>query len=731
MRNVSVVLRLGLVASIALLAGLPSATASTIAVGYISWNLNFPGNAGEFDIINNTGPINGTNPDFPIQEVEPLSDLSLMVTFSDGSTETFGSSYFTLSPDGESYDGSAIPIGGTNPTPVSATLTGDFGLLTVDLFGGGTVNIDPTFTVSLSDSPNLLDGDLGIIYANTSTGGGVPEPTTWLLAGTGILGLLVLRRKRVKVQKSAVLKGLLPVLCLVVAQSAFGSVRLNSWTAPSSGAAGINNVNITGSGFPTSGTITPANIVVTIYSGGCDSTLVTTAAGNSIRTVLGSTKRVNFSIPATLTTGRYFVTVADSAAGDANFSTTTGSCSEVAVTGSTKALNACVAGSSLGVLLPSGGASGNVTAYVPKGYWSGTTTGVFVQNIEGTIGSPSTVSTTNVVNSCSSNPATQQTVCVANNTDVYLITGTSLSNTLTSGSNTFAGFSGGSCQNCGVAVNALANTAVINMGLSGGSSGDGIQILNLSGTPTFNTPFPMQDAVSENISVDPTRSLILSANEAENYVLLQIQSGGSLMEYDSTFITGAESDSSAEDCSTGVAIAPGEFTNNVFLTDLTQAVLTPGTPGTYTAPNQNFTLVTDYSFSAGLSGAAVAQGSAHLGIVTGEFGGNTAAVIQLPSTSGSGTPTVVDYASFEIPSSTACGGTFSAGFDPHTVTAYTSPNNGKPYAVFVGYSFDAPICLAVVDMQAVMAAPRGGSGLQPHDVAPTDLPVSAVAFFAL
>jgi hypothetical protein len=314
---------------------------------------------------------------------------------------------------------------------------------------------------------------------------------------------------------------------------------------------------------------------------------------------------------------------------------------------------------------------------------------------------------------------------------VYLITGTTLNTTLSSSSNTTASFSGGTCFNCGVAIDALDNTAVINMGVTGGNSNTGVQILNLSNN-TFQSPFPMNDEVSENISVDPTRSLILSADEDGNYVLLQIQSNGSLKEFDSTASTSGTSDSSAEDCSTGIAITPNEFSNSVFLEDLTQIVFTSGTPaGTYTAPNTLFTLVTSYGFSAGLSGSAVAQGSGHLAVVTGEFGGNTFSVLQLPANSGSGTPTVVDYAVAAIPSSTACGGTFSAGFDPHTVTAYTSPNNSKSYAVFAGYVGGVPACLAVVDMAAVLAAPRGGTGFQPHDVSPANLPPSAVTFFAL
>jgi hypothetical protein len=42
-----------------------------------------------------------------------------------------------------------------------------------------------------------------------------------------------------------------------------------------------------------------------------------------------------------------------------------------------------------------------------------------------------------------------QTVCVANNTDVYLITGATLNSTLKSGATGTEDFSGGSCMNCG------------------------------------------------------------------------------------------------------------------------------------------------------------------------------------------------------------------------------------------------------------------------------------------
>ncbi len=51
--------------------------------------------------------------------------------------------------------------------------------------------------------------------------------------------------------------------------------------------------------------------------------------------------------------------------------------------------------------------------------------------------------------------------------------------------------------------------------------------------------------------------------------------------------------------------------------------------------------------------------------------------------------------------------------------------------MFVGYSGSAPVCLAKVDLAAVLAAPRGGSGLQANDVSAANVPSGAVTFFTL
>jgi hypothetical protein len=55
------------------------------------------------------------------------------------------------------------------------------------------------------------------------------------------------------------------------------------------------------------------------------------------------------------------------------------------------------------------------------------------------------------------------------------------------------------------------------------------------------------------------------------------------------------------------------------------------------------------------------------------------------------------------------GNPFDAGYDPHTVTAYTSPNNNKSYAVFADWETGTPDYVAVVDLACVLALPRTGA----------------------
>ena len=249
---------------------------------------------------------------------------------------------------------------------------------------------------------------------------------------------------------------------------------------------------------------------------------------------------------------------------------------------------ACLPSSSLSVLVQ----GSNVLSYIPKGAWDLGTTGVSLIQVEGTGVTPGVIKTSNAVNSCSSNSTTGQTVCTANNTDVYLISGLTLLKKLTSSGSGTISFTGGSCTNCGVAFNAATNQAVIGLAIS--SNVGGFQFLDLGGAaPAFEKAFKSKSPtgeVSEDIAVDPTRQLLLSPNESATYEVLNIATSTSpkFFENDlSSTALGGTYDSAAEDCATGVALSTDEFTGNLYLGDLNQATFTPGSPaGTWTAPQQ-------------------------------------------------------------------------------------------------------------------------------------------------
>jgi hypothetical protein len=375
----------------------------------------------------------------------------------------------------------------------------------------------------------------------------------------------------------------------------------------------------------------------------------------------------------------------------------------------------CLPSSSLGVLVT----GTNVVAYFPKGHWDGSTTGVSAVNIEGTSITPKLISTPNVTNSCAANPITGKTVCVANNTDVYVLTGTTLSTMLTSSGSGAISFSGGSCTNCSVVMDAVHNKAGIGLSIA---SAPGFQILNLANSvfqPAFKSP---SGDISEDPLIDPTRRLLLSASEANNYEIVNLANFLTPTFFENKIpFSGTEADSSGEDCATGIALAPAEFSapSQVFIADLTQAVFTSGTPkGTWTAPSKVQTL-TESFLSAGASGLAVAQGT-HTGIVSGEFGGNTITAMALPATSGTGVPSITDWVSCNISTG------FSIGLDPHTVTAYQSPNGAKDAIALVGN--DGATQIAVVDLTKMLnttIVPRTVGG---HACTSLTLPASVVSF---
>ncbi|MDE3137137.1 MAG: hypothetical protein KGL59_11225 [Acidobacteriota bacterium] len=392
----------------------------------------------------------------------------------------------------------------------------------------------------------------------------------------------------------------------------------------------------------------------------------------------------------------------------------------------------CTASSSLSVMVQ----GSNVTAYVPKGAWDYSATGISVVNVEGASITPASLSTPNIVNSCASDPKTGLTVCSANNSDVYILSGTTLSSTLTSGGSGYICFSGGCATNTGVAMDSTHGKALIGESLSGVP---GFQLLDL-GTLTFEPPYSSPATyISEDPLIDPTRNaagldsatgnaagaLLLSASENSNYEIADLTNSTSPAFYEHLVIPSGTLDSSGEDCQTGIALAPEEFSGPsiVEIADLTQASYTPGTPGSWTVPagaEQQQSLSESF-LAAGASGIAVAQGT-HKGVVTGEFGGSYITAIALPTASGSGTPAITDWVTCSISSS------FSEGLDPHTVTAYQSPASGDAVALVANGGASSVAVIDLTRMLDTSLVPRDAGG---HACLSGTLPSTAVSFVSV
>jgi hypothetical protein len=405
---------------------------------------------------------------------------------------------------------------------------------------------------------------------------------------------------------------------------------------------------------------------------------------------------------------------------------------------------ACLGSSAIAVLVDD--FAQTVVAYVPHGNWGLPTTGVGAVNVEGSAITNTAIPTADVINSCASNPATGQTVCTANNNKVYILSGTALdgtvgTNPLTSAASGTISFSGGSCTNCGVAMDPVHNKAVLEVAVS--SNLGGFQFLNLGASPAFEAPFATMNSmnqISEDIMIDPTRNilgpnsitlnpagaLLLSPSEdASNYEILDVTMSTSPLFFERSilFDPSLEPDSAGEDCDTGLVLAPYEFSSpsQVFAADVSSAIFAPGAPGSWTGLGALNTL-TGSTLSAGASGIAVAQGT-HTGIVSGEFGGNAVTAIALPPTSG--VVTFPGWMSCNIPNDPS-GAAFSIGNDPHTVTAYRSPLNGHAYALVANGGFTAPTYIARIDLTLMLSLTETAPGS--HVCVAGDIPAGVVNF---
>jgi hypothetical protein len=424
---------------------------------------------------------------------------------------------------------------------------------------------------------------------------------------------------------------------------------------------------------------------------------------------------------------------------------------------------ACQGGSNLTLLV--NGTS--VLSYIPNGSWRETNPGIQVMRLEPSAGSPFTIDTNDgdAVNTCAGNSLTGQVICTGNMNHLYLIDSianpTMIAKTMSIPAATnIEQFSGGTCITCNVAVDPVLNQAFVSIGTSPTTAG--IQVIDLAKFAAGDTTGALLGlanlngataATSEAITTDSTRGFVLSANETNNFQI--VNTAGVTFDYQQTIaqtspLSPSMLDATAVDCSTGIALASVEWGNQVFLVDLAQASF-PGSGTTWQAgrcatadtklcasnldcpaadcnpfagtnvvsfPGIGPTATAPYVYFGGIAVTSnndptKAANLRHLGAVTDEFGGNDLVIFRLPGSSGAtaGTPAMQDYVAIKIPGPVG-GPAFAGGWDPHTLAVYTSPNAGaKQYAVLQNDAtqdgLGARSYLAVVDMEAIITAAAG------------------------
>ncbi len=385
--------------------------------------------------------------------------------------------------------------------------------------------------------------------------------------------------------------------------------------------------------------------------------------------------------------------------------------------------------------------------YVPQGRGSRGETGIAITNIEGTSIDPTTIPTAEVVASCAADSTTGRVICTGTGSDVYFVHGTTFDGAFTSGASGSLFTQDGFCANCAVTMDTVSHRAVIDLSAAPGVGG--YQILDLGdsldATASFEPAFASPLGIfSEGISIDPYRDLILSPNLENIYELVNVSTSTSprFFEMPIPFVPEppfgqiANAISSGEDCTTGIALASGEDTDEMLVTDLSRAKFNPGSQS-WTAPSQTKFLTETDGLAGGNGGIAIAQGT-HTGIVTGAFDNSSIVAIALPQLSGFGTPDIPDWVTCAV----APPFSFTIGGVPHAVTAYRSPANGHAIGIVADFGDDleedfepievgGPTMLAVVDLTMLLdptIVPRTAGG---HGCADGVMPPSVVQLIQL
>ncbi len=356
--------------------------------------------------------------------------------------------------------------------------------------------------------------------------------------------------------------------------------------------------------------------------------------------------------------------------------------------------------------------------------------------------SPITITTSFNVNSCAADAPNLKIICVGYNSskvaviDVsgYLASGAvptvkeyDLGNTITSS------FSGGGCLDCGVLPDATDKGFIV-------SSGDGYRVVNYSGTvlksflsdPTATTPVNL---ATENFGYDPVKNRIFSPEyeTTNNYVwAIDVNSGKiyrwdkrmvdtntdpsyGLPELTSQGIPSLTADAVSVDPSTGLMTIGHEWTPLLLIFNMNAATFN-GSTGTFDAPYDVTPLQNVYSPSGYLTTGMVIEPSSHIMFLEGEFGDDIGAA-QMPSSAAAGSVTVTSYTSAQLPTPTTYCPALSSWSnvgDPHGLSAFTAIVGGKPMGLLID---GTKACLAIVDLDGLLAAPKG-TGTSANQVSP-------------
>ncbi len=382
----------------------------------------------------------------------------------------------------------------------------------------------------------------------------------------------------------------------------------------------------------------------------------------------------------------------------------------------------------------------NVSLFVPYTTNNSLKMGNVLKIIESAPGSPTPRTIrlkTGYANSCAASPATGIALCSAVFGSSYAIRPPNNAVTgFKSGVKKRIHFTGGSCANCGVAMDDDLGLAII-------ATSKGYLPVQLSPLRLQTIISTNGEAISGQFGYDPIDHIILSPNYQllnirhfqsgpPHYQLIDVANGSAFDLSDSsdffnakgncTTNTGGSTqrdalpDSGAYDTVTGIAYgtfrSPADCegenaVEDIALFDLRQASFDTDA-GTWSTPGKQVQTLTEMSkLSNGITGIAIVPGQS-LAILADRRehsgGGSGFGALRLPTTSGSGIPSIQDWVQADMPNDPT-GKPWKMSYMPNGLTAYASPNNGRGMGVIVNRR---RTFAAVVDIEALLDASRQG-----------------------